>query len=90
MGVRIPAIIECNVCGKFTELGHVVVTKVQPTLAGYVAAPPGWTAQTHQFSGELFLQCPICSEKDLAMPTPFVLNPAELAEIRAKLPPKKG
>lgn len=75
-------------CGA-SQTGTLVVTKLENgVVTGYVEVPPGWIAQTKQFSGELHLTCPTCVKQNYPLPTPLALSQEELAEIRAKLPKK--
>ncbi len=88
MGVRFPANVECDGCGA-TEDVWMVVTKLTPSVAMHLAVSNGWSVRTKEFSGELFVLCRSCVPSKLALPTPIVLTPEELAEVRRKLKPKK-
>jgi hypothetical protein len=67
--------------------GALMVTKLTSgVISGYVEVPPDWSAQTAQFSGELFLKCPSCAKSNISMPTPIVLSPEQLEEVRRRLP----
>ncbi len=66
----------------------MVVAKLNPSVGMYLELPNGWQARSKEFSGELFILCPSCTEKKLSLPTPIILTPEDLAEVRAKLPQK--
>lgn len=87
MGVKFATNLSCDACGAAEDI-WMVVTKLNPSVAMYLALPNGWTARTKEFSGELFILCPNCASKKLMLPTPIVLTPEELAEARAVLPKK--
>ncbi len=88
MGVQISATITCDVCNVKTDVS-MVVTKLVPSVAMHVLLPEGWSIRTKQFSGELYVLCKGCAKKKLALPTPIILTPEELENVRSKLPRKK-